>query len=232
MSSRAVTKEGFVQREIRLSLEAAAEKPEGTIYLVPVRLEECRVPDILREWCWVDLFSDLGYSRLRRSLRSRATALKIRHGFKPPPVLQQKWFEAMAGLYFAVDRLASSALRHTLDVDNLPNSVSSNWGSLVSVDIGKIEYAPCSDESSRPAVVFPIELFLEDRDRTIWVKAALMVGIQQGSIRYVGEDEDPTADDPFAWYQVSGEIFAVFGWTKQAVGKAALRTWRDTLESI
>jgi hypothetical protein len=39
-----VTKEGYVQREIRRAIEVAEEKPEGTIFIVPVKLEECDVP--------------------------------------------------------------------------------------------------------------------------------------------------------------------------------------------
>ena len=60
LSRTAITKEGFVQREIRLALEVAEEKPEGTIYIIPARLENCEVPERLAEWQWVNLFEDQG----------------------------------------------------------------------------------------------------------------------------------------------------------------------------
>src|SRR2546426_12139822 len=39
LSRSSITKEGYVQKEIRFALDVAAEKPEGTIFVIPVRLE-------------------------------------------------------------------------------------------------------------------------------------------------------------------------------------------------
>jgi len=57
LSSRAVSKRGFVQREIREALELLAEYPDDGIYVIPLRLDDC-VPshDQLRGLQWVDLF--------------------------------------------------------------------------------------------------------------------------------------------------------------------------------
>jgi hypothetical protein len=38
LSRTSVTKEGFVQKEIRQALDIADEKPEGTIFVIPVSL--------------------------------------------------------------------------------------------------------------------------------------------------------------------------------------------------
>jgi tetratricopeptide (TPR) repeat protein len=72
LSNNSVTKEGYIQKEIRFALDAAKEKPEGTIFLIPVRLEDCPVPERLSRWQWVDLFEDNGFLRLLRSLKLRA----------------------------------------------------------------------------------------------------------------------------------------------------------------
>lgn len=72
LSQKAITKSGYVQREIKFALDVADEQPENTIYLIPVRLEECEVPDRLQRWHWVDLYEERGYERLIRSLRERA----------------------------------------------------------------------------------------------------------------------------------------------------------------
>jgi hypothetical protein len=45
LSSQAVNKEGYIQKEIVYALDVAQEKPEGTIFLIPIRLEECDVPE-------------------------------------------------------------------------------------------------------------------------------------------------------------------------------------------
>jgi len=72
LSHKSITKEGYIQKEIKFALDSADEKPEGTIFLIPARLEECVVPDQLGRWQWVDLFDETGYERLLRSLERRA----------------------------------------------------------------------------------------------------------------------------------------------------------------
>jgi hypothetical protein len=75
LSNKSITKEGYVQKEIRLALSAANEKPEGTIFIIPGKLEECQVPHQLVTWQWVDLFEKNGYQNLKSSLKARAKSL-------------------------------------------------------------------------------------------------------------------------------------------------------------
>jgi hypothetical protein len=70
-----VSKSGFSQKEIRLALDVAEEQPEGTIFIIPLRLEECEVPDRLRRWHWCDLFEQTGYEQLKKSLKTRASQI-------------------------------------------------------------------------------------------------------------------------------------------------------------
>ncbi len=84
LSAHSVTKRGFVQKEIRLALDVADEQPEGTIYIIPARLEECEVPDRLRPLHWVDLFEPRGYERLLDALRRRAGAAVGGYQTVPP----------------------------------------------------------------------------------------------------------------------------------------------------
>ncbi|MGA8026924.1 MAG: TIR domain-containing protein [Bryobacteraceae bacterium] len=78
LSSKSVTKEGFVQKEIALALDLSAEKPEGTIFLVPLRLEDCPVPARLKHLHYVDFFVDGGYERILAACRLRAKQLGVR----------------------------------------------------------------------------------------------------------------------------------------------------------
>lgn len=87
LSKASVTKEGFVQNEIHQALEVAKEKPEGTIFLIPARLEECQVPNRLSAYQWVDLWQSNGYSKLCQSLQIRADHLGILHQTRPRPAL-------------------------------------------------------------------------------------------------------------------------------------------------
>jgi hypothetical protein len=60
---------GYVQQELRYALHRAADRAEGSIYLIPVRLEPCEMPDELRHLHPVDLFEPGGYRRLVQVLR-------------------------------------------------------------------------------------------------------------------------------------------------------------------
>jgi len=74
LSSNSVTKEGFVQKELRYAREIAFEKPDDTIFLIPLRLDDCTVPRGLRFYQWADYFldkKDETYDSLVKSLKLR-----------------------------------------------------------------------------------------------------------------------------------------------------------------
>jgi hypothetical protein len=72
LSKNSVDKEGYVQKEIKFALDKALEMPEGRIFLIPARLEECDLPHSLSNYHYVNLFEEDGYRRLLKSLRLRA----------------------------------------------------------------------------------------------------------------------------------------------------------------
>lgn len=76
LSKGSVDKEGYVQREVRIALDRALEMPEGRIFLIPVRLEECELPSRLRTYQYVDLFAENGVEKLIKSLNIRARQVK------------------------------------------------------------------------------------------------------------------------------------------------------------
>lgn len=71
LTRNSINKRGFVQREIRYALDAADNQPEGSIFLIPVKLEECEVPDRLQHLHWVNLFENRGYEKLLASLQAK-----------------------------------------------------------------------------------------------------------------------------------------------------------------
>jgi hypothetical protein len=72
LSQGSINRAGYVQKEIKFALDVADEQPEGRIFLIPARLEECNIPDRLRHLHWVNLFEENGYENLIRALRERA----------------------------------------------------------------------------------------------------------------------------------------------------------------
>ncbi|HLO27773.1 MAG TPA: TIR domain-containing protein [Anaerolineales bacterium] len=107
LSNKSITKEGYIQKEIRFALDIAKEKPEGTIFLIPTRLEDCVVPERLSRWQWVDLFDDNGFLKLLRSLKLRAD--KVGAAIEPPSYesedsevgkrLEQLYTDGLAAFY-------------------------------------------------------------------------------------------------------------------------------------
>lgn len=64
ISGKSINKEGFIQKEIRTALEILQVDIKSDIYLIPVRLEETIVPEILSKYQWVDVFSANGIDKL------------------------------------------------------------------------------------------------------------------------------------------------------------------------
>lgn len=69
LSNKTVTKSGYIQKELRYALDIADEQPEGSVFIIPVRLEQCSVPERLCKWQWVDLFTKDGHGQLLRTSR-------------------------------------------------------------------------------------------------------------------------------------------------------------------
>ena len=61
----------YGHKEIKLALEVLDMMPEGTIFLIPTRLEECPVDDRIASRQWVDLFKSDGYELLLKALRAK-----------------------------------------------------------------------------------------------------------------------------------------------------------------
>ena len=69
LSPDSVDRRGALQREIRQALDLREEMLPGDIYVIPVRLRPCEMPDSLQEVLPVDLFEPNGFDRLLRALR-------------------------------------------------------------------------------------------------------------------------------------------------------------------
>lgn len=105
LSKKSTSKRGYVQKEIKVALDTSDHEPEGTIYIIPVRLEECVVPDRLSGIQWVDLYRENGYANLLEALKVRASEL----GVNPPQI----------------NKLNSNAVWKIRKKTSAPNDVSS-----------------------------------------------------------------------------------------------------------
>jgi hypothetical protein len=70
LSSTSVAKRGYVQKEFALALDVLAEMPEGQIFIIPVRLDDCEVPDRFRHLHYADLFDSSGLDAIIAAIKS------------------------------------------------------------------------------------------------------------------------------------------------------------------
>lgn len=79
LSHNSVSKSGFVQKEIRLALDVADEQPEGSIFLIPLRIDDSEIPQRLKKLQWINFLDDQenGIYLLFEALERRASSLDL-----------------------------------------------------------------------------------------------------------------------------------------------------------
>jgi hypothetical protein len=68
LSSTSVTKKGFVQSELKQALGVLDRMPDGQVYIIPVRLDDCPIPPSLRGLHCIDVFEEGALSHLVSSI--------------------------------------------------------------------------------------------------------------------------------------------------------------------
>lgn len=71
LSKCSTSKRGYLNKEINLALDRFKEMPEEDIFLIPMKLEECDLPDRLSRFQAVNWFDDDGNERLFEALKSQ-----------------------------------------------------------------------------------------------------------------------------------------------------------------
>ena len=94
LSNSSVTKKGFVQSEIKKVIRVAEEYPEGAIYIIPVRLENCLVPKSFSGKQYIDIFRSGSYEKLIHALKYKANESGID--------IQPEKIQNIEGTYIAI----------------------------------------------------------------------------------------------------------------------------------
>jgi hypothetical protein len=68
LSNRMLTKRGYIQKELRESLDVAKTIPEEEIYLIPAKISECEIPTSLKSYQCVDLYKRDGIFDLFKTI--------------------------------------------------------------------------------------------------------------------------------------------------------------------
>ena len=80
LSSRSVNQAGDLMRQLRQSLDRMAEMPPGEIYLVPLKLDRCEIPNLqrheegikLQDYQSLDYFAEDGWDKLLKTIRTKS----------------------------------------------------------------------------------------------------------------------------------------------------------------
>jgi TIR domain/Phage integrase, N-terminal SAM-like domain len=75
LSKESITKAGYVQKEIKFALDIADKQPEASIFIIPIRLENCELPKRLSKWQSIEAYETDGYLKILKSLNRRAQSL-------------------------------------------------------------------------------------------------------------------------------------------------------------
>jgi hypothetical protein len=112
LSKHAVTGKGFRHTELREALEVWREFPRGQVFLIPVRLDNCRMPvPELEELSFADLFPDweAGIAKLTSALGGRKSRSSAPPEVARPSVLDYEYRIALADLDVGLTNLAEVA---------------------------------------------------------------------------------------------------------------------------
>jgi hypothetical protein len=73
LSSTSVSKRGYVQREYRLALLNWETKLDSDIYIIPVLIDDCKVPDSLSQFQWVHYDTASAFEDILKALDTQRT---------------------------------------------------------------------------------------------------------------------------------------------------------------
>ena len=75
-SSNSLGKRGFIQREYKLVREVMNDLPGNDLYIIPIRLDDCEIPEEFNDIQYIDFSEEFAFARIYRSIRETFLAIK------------------------------------------------------------------------------------------------------------------------------------------------------------
>ncbi len=105
LSPHSIDRTGYVQKELKEGMEMYDLVPEGKITLLPIRLQECEVPERFEDIQWIDWYVEEDKERLleaiRVTLESKATII--------PDAIETKIEETRNNIIIPISNLPQNA---------------------------------------------------------------------------------------------------------------------------
>lgn len=83
-SEKSASKRGYVQKEFELALQTLQEIPERQIYIIPVRLNNCQIPQRFSHLHYCDLFEKGGTDRVIETIKTQFRVLSHKSSVELP----------------------------------------------------------------------------------------------------------------------------------------------------
>lgn len=117
LSNSSVNKTGFVQAELKRAFDVADLMPEGKIFIIPLRLDDCQVPNKIQHLQWLNYYETGSRDGLLAVISSKIQAENEKQPINLTPIELRK---KMDKLY---DLESLKVLCHDLGVrfENLPS---------------------------------------------------------------------------------------------------------------
>lgn len=68
LSKESVGKRGYIQREFKKALELWESKLSSDIYLIPIKIDNCEIPQEFKQFQWIDYSYRTGFSKIVQSI--------------------------------------------------------------------------------------------------------------------------------------------------------------------
>ena len=71
LSKNSIAKNTYVQKELRVALQLAKKLPKSKVYIIPIRLDDCDIPESIQDFHIINLFPDWkkGFQRMLNAMK-------------------------------------------------------------------------------------------------------------------------------------------------------------------
>ena len=86
LSQKSVTKRGYVQKEMKMAMDIFRELPSGSVFLIPVIINHCEIPDEISRYHYIDFRRD---DAIHMIFRSIAEEVGRRAAYRPEEIFSR-----------------------------------------------------------------------------------------------------------------------------------------------
>lgn len=124
LTKNAANKRGVIQEELREALDVWRQKLNSDIYLIPIKLEDCEVPETLANFQWLNFYETKGFEKLIEALQTGIQRL----GAASSPHVQIRMRSPRMTTFIAYQKRLSESKQFRSDLENIIRSRSDLTG--------------------------------------------------------------------------------------------------------